>query len=70
MQVVKRAYQQFLRNNFVCEIKTYNACCGDIELTKRKNLHYNATASTPTTSATATIIIIDTTTKSKRTVII
>ena len=53
----------------MCEIKTYNACCGGFELTKRKYLHHNATASTPTTTTTTAIIIIITATKAKTTAI-
>ena len=56
------------------EIKTYSACCGDVELTKRQYLHHSTTDSTPrtTTTTTATIVVTattTTTTKAKTTTI-
>ena len=67
MQVVKRAYQQYLRNSFV-KLKLTTLVVGDLELTKRQYLHHNTTASTPTTTTTITantIITATTTTATK-----
>ena len=54
MQVVKRAYQQYLRNGLKNEIELTGLVVRDVELTKMQYLHGAITNSSTTVITTAT----------------
>ena len=68
----KRRQHNILGTDWCVKLKQKRACSGDIELTKRKYFHPNATVSTHATTTTANIITTSTTvtaTKAKFTTI-